>query len=104
MIFIDSFFPCCITIAICDVRYTHAKQITDGTGSKQADAHPYVQAPPVRRKPGMSGNEQYKAHVVEIALSDRGKNSGQLTESGTAETPGKGKLMHCPEFFNEGEK
>ncbi len=52
----------------------------------------------------MSGNEQYKAHVVEIALSDRGKNSGQLTESGTAETPGKGKLMHCPEFFNEGEK
>ena len=52
----------------------------------------------------MSGNEQYKAHVVEIALSDRGKTSGQLTESGTAETPGKGKLMYCPEFFNEGEK
>jgi len=37
-------------------------------------------------------------HDAEAILTS-GKNSGQLTESGTAETPGKGKLMYCPEFF-----
>ncbi len=47
------------------------------------------------------------AHTGCAASQETGNSlikSGQLTESGTAETPGKGKLMYCPEFFNEGEK